>query len=330
MAGLVTVKSIVEQFMEAFTKGELDSCRDCFSEEVRINYSTVGVHTGITAIIKALEVGRDFDIHYTTIANVMEYENGETAVVMAKGHHLLAYREDSFLYPLLFGGKYEFSFNKNTKKITEIKFYLEYEFGNTYVMKNRWGWNMYEETKDLKTSINGGYQQYTPVSLENEEAVIQNTLYQLMWDFDNEEYDHCLKRVTDDIYVRVKVFEEVGPSKEYYQKEEFVKLMKDYFAYEDQPQISLYFENIAITDDTAIVHIKRYNPGKVVNKHVDVSTIHKLFFNMRFVLRMVKRGGAWLVSETDITPINDVDALGFDYIEVKANELNSIQAAFYR
>ena len=143
-------------------------------------------------------------------------------------------------------------------------------------------------------------------------------------------YEECLKRVADDVYVRVKLFEEVGPSKEYYRKEEFKALMDDNLAYEDQTQMSIHFENIEIAGDTAIVRAKRYNPGKIVNKHVDVSTIHKLFFNMRFVIRMAKEEGRWIVKEVNVTPINDVDALGFNYMEVKETELNSVQSAFYR
>lgn len=332
MAGLAAVKESFFNLMEAYTRGEVEECGDLFDESSEINYSTVGKHTGRAEIVKALQTRKDFDIHYSTIADIMLFETQTSYLLLAKGHHLQAYRDSAFLFPLLWGGKYEYAVSKATGKVEHIYFYLEYEFGNTYLPKVEWNWKMYEETKELSTSIVKSYHDYQPQQISANRECIQDTIYKLLWDWDNMDEEACLSRVTEDVYVRVKLFEEVGPSKEYYRKEEFRQLMRDNLAYEDQPQFSVMFEDVEISQDgeSAIARMKRYNPGKIVNKHVDVSTIHKLFFNMRFVVRMVCRDGCWLLQEANVTPINDVDALSFDFTEVSENKLQSVQSAFYR
>lgn len=332
MVGLAAVKDLFFRLMEAYTCGSPEKYRDDFDSDAWAEYSTLGRLTGPDAIVNALQTEKDFDIHYTTAADVIAAENNENFVLFAKGHHFQAYRDGEFLYPVLWGGKYEFAVSKESGKIQYIKFYLEYEFGNTYLAKTKWCWKMYEETKGLQTSLVGSYQQYRSIVPETEKEKMEDCICKLLWDWDNLDTEACLKRVSDDIYVRVKLFEEVGPSKEYYKKEEFAQLIRDNFAYEDQSQMSVLFEKVEISEDGrhGVVHMKRYNPGKIVNKHVDVSTIHKLFFNMRFVARMEKAGDEWLVKEVNVTPINDVDALGFDFNEVRENRLNSMQSAFYR
>ena len=332
MVGLAAVKELFFGLMEAYTCGTPEKYGEAFDDKSFIEYSMLGKKSGREMVVKALQTEKDFDIHYTTVADVIPTENEEDFVLFAKGHHFQAYRDGEFLYPILWGGKYEFAVSKENRKIHYIKFYLEYEFGNTYLAKTKWGWKMYEETKALQTTLVGSYRQYHAIEPESEKEKIQQSVFCLLWDWDEMNIPACLERVTDDVYVRVKLFEEVGPSKEYYQKEEFGQLIQDNFLYEDQSQMSVLFETIEISEDgnSAIVHMKRYNPGKIVNKHVDVSTIHKLFFNMRFVARMIKRGDSWLVQEVNVTPINDVDALGFDFKEVLENRLNSVQSAFYR
>lgn len=330
MARLARVKQLYFDFLKQFNLGELDSLKDSFENDVKINFSTVGMHEGVEEVLKALKISNDFDIHYATVADVMEFENDVDDIILAKGHHYVAYRDGAFLYPFLWGGKYEFAVNKESGKISYIKFYLEYEFGNTYIGKARWHWKLYEETKDLKTSIVNGYHQYREIAAETEKEKIQNTIYKLLWDWDNMDYEACLAKVTDDVYIRVRLFEEQGPAKEFYKKEEFKELMDRNLAYEDQTQMSVFFDDIEIDGDKALVHLKRYNPGKVVNKHVDTSTIHKLFFNMKLSVRMIKKDDEWLVKESYVMFINDVDAIGFDFQEIKEGQLNEVQVAFNR
>ncbi len=332
MVRLAAVKEMFYTFMEEYVCGRPENCRTMFDGASVVEYSTIGRQQSVGDIIKALKTNEDFDVHYTTVADLMEFEDEQDYILMAKGHHFQAYRDGAYLFPFLWGGKYEFAVNKERGKIDWIKFYLEYEFGNTYLPKIQWGWKLYEETKELKTSIVGDYRKYQAIVPREEKEQIRTEIYKLLWDWDNFYVDKCLERVTEDVYARVKLFEEVGPSKEYYGKAEFAQLMKDNLAYEDQTQMSVLFEDISLEKDgnEALVHMKRYNPGKIVNKHVDVSTIHKLFCNMRFAAKLVKQGDNWLLKEVNVTPINDVDALGFNIKEVKENELNSVQSAFYR
>ena len=139
MAGLAAVKTMFEHFMEAYVCGKVDECQEYFTEDTVIEYSTVGRHKGISEIQSALRINGDFNVHYTTVSDLMEFEHECDSIIMAKGHHFTAYRDGEFLYPFLWGGKYEFAVNRDTGRINYIRFFLEYEFGNTYLPKMEWG-----------------------------------------------------------------------------------------------------------------------------------------------------------------------------------------------
>ena len=252
MAGLVGVKELYFDIMKAYNLGELDDYKDAFADDVKINYSTIGKHEGVEDVLKALKIDDDFDVHYATVSDVMEFENETEDLILAKGHHYVAYRDGAFLYPFLWGGKYEFGVDKSSGKISHIDFYLEYEFGNTYLAKSKWGWKLYEETKDLKTAIVGDYKRYREKPYQSEKEKIEKTIFKFFWDFDNMDYDACLRGVTDDVYIRVRLFEEQGPAKEYYKKDEFRQLMDANLAYEDQTQFSIFFDDIEIDGEEVV------------------------------------------------------------------------------
>ncbi len=306
------VKDVFDKFLVNFMYNSLENIKMYFDDETQIKYSTIGEHKGFGEIKKWLTINDDFDVHSSVISNEMGFAFEGNEIILANVSHLLAYEAKNQLFPFLFGGKYEFQYNKVKSKIVNVTFDLEYEFGNTYLAKSEWKWKLYAETG--KNRLIGPYSFYKDLAdLKSETEKIKLAIHKFLWDIDTKNYNDAEKLVTDDFSA---CFFEDWDNKEIKGRSEVKKFINVEKENNDQDYHSIRINSVEIKQREALVRAQRLSPNKVGNKHLDSTTKYKLFFNQTIEFRIVRNKDNWLIDKIISKPFTDVETVGYDLLEI--------------
>lgn len=125
---------IIKEFFDAYNRKEWSLLAGVLSDQLCADYSTIGTGYDKENFIEKAKLTQLFDIQTTTLANLISYHDDGCSIVLFNAHHLNAYEEEPYFYPVVFGGKYEFVINDNTHLIEHISFVLQYHAENTYFL----------------------------------------------------------------------------------------------------------------------------------------------------------------------------------------------------
>lgn len=297
----------IDLFMTSYLKNEISFASKMFADDIEIHFSTIGEFYGKYSVIKALELNSQYAIHTTTITNEMSYfENGRMIYAFI-GHHLLADEKDSELYPVCFGGKYIFIFEKD--KIIEICYEQEYQVENTIYLKS---WHLASHYSDLqyvqKFKLDKFLNQTT-----NETHYIKNLVNAFFWALDIQDMQFIFDIVTDDIYLeRQKTMaygQIIAISKDNIKK--FIIQNKEYYSMD---QYSIKINEIIKSQDFYIVKGSHLVPQRLGTKKLNVHTKYVSFFDEDFELKISCKNNEYMIKSVIFRKMIDMYMNSIDII----------------
>lgn len=269
---MVTNKQIINNFLTAYTNNCLDSISELLDEQVIYQSTNIGVLKGVDQIIQKLRFHQDFDLSRVTITNRLSYTENNTYVEGLIAHHLVSYEKNNELFPLVFGGKYAFHVNMDTRKITKISFVLEYQAENTIYVKGLWkqsnGRNDYADFSDFNT--------HTILENSIKSKDIRSLVNLFFWALDTKEMD-ILKALADPSF-SIERDQSVGHDKftsNIENIEEYIDATKDYFSL-DQNSIRI---NSIEEGSTVVVNAQHLTPHRLGTKKLNSLTKYHSFFD---------------------------------------------------
>lgn len=269
---MVTNRQIINDFLIAYTKNQLETVQDILDEQCIYQSTNIGTLTGIDNIIQNLRFSNDFDIAHVTTTNRLNYIENNFYTEGLIAHHLVSYEKNNELFPFIFGGKYTFSINTESKKITKINFVLEYQAENTIYVKGLWklanGFNNYACLKEFNTQL----------ILKNSFKMrdISNLVNLFFWALDTGETD-ILTTMADASFI-IERDKSVGHEKftsDISNIEQFIEDTNKYFSL-NQNSIRIN----SINDDNDIcVYAQHLTPHRLGTKKLNSLTKYHSFFD---------------------------------------------------
>ena len=137
-------RNVMSDFLICYELGNWDNCKELVNDDIVLESTLAGTHRGIEEIKSALQLPKEHNISNMVITNLIHREADGHDIVWCYMHHMTGVYQGRQLFPLIYGGKLYFDICNN--RITNIKFELGYEYGNTWAMNGIW--KFYEETKN--------------------------------------------------------------------------------------------------------------------------------------------------------------------------------------
>lgn len=293
------MKVILRKFLTAYSHSDQDSILELIDEHTQLKSNMVGEAIGKSIVDKlALEM-ENINVSIITVTNYIEQDD----ICIATFHHMHAIDDNQTLYPFIYGGKIFLKIKGHT--IQEINMDLEYEYGNTYLMKDNW--NLYESGKENR------YVSAEKLKLNAynvEEAVFKFFLALDVMD------DNLLKaNITEDIIIDRSGVN--GDKYEYKGIGEAIQFMQEDKVYFDQNQYSLHFNSVNVLDDK-VIHVNAWHlsPGKPGNKHIASHTKFSQFYNETIDIIVVKEDTYFKIQNVKFNRKENPVQYGYDYIEL--------------
>lgn len=291
------MKNLVERFLKAYAAQQKDELAALIMPDTILTSAMLGNAKG-KHILPLLSLPKKaWTTSTITITNYLE----EHDHCVATFHHLCAIEEKNIFYPFLYGGKLYLQGNKH--QIHKIAIDLEYEYGNTYVVKGHW--KLYEECKHIR---------YVPTDCFSHDSYgISEVIYKCFLAMDLLAIDLFKGCVTNDIVivragVNQDAYELVGIDN----SEDFLRKDKAYF---NQNQYSLHLHEIKELDERTIkVTAWHLSPGKPGNKQLAAHTKFTQFFNETIVLLLVKQGTIYKIKSIQFLRKETPRCYGYDVL----------------
>lgn len=254
------MKKILIDFLKAYQNHDKVMINTLIDENTRLNSSMVGQAQG-KKILDLLKIPFQSNVDHMTFTNYIEQDNE----CIACFHHLLAIDEDHEFYPFLYGGKIQLIQGNHALK--EINMQLEYEYGNTYVVKD-W-WKLYAETKNKQM-----------IYVENLDGHAKNpkeALYKFFLAMDLKDVDLMKAVCAKDI----EVIRKTENGTEYGMKniEDCFSFIEKDKAYYEQGQYSIHIKSCDLIETGYQIQAWHLDPGRPGNKHLCNATEFSQFFN---------------------------------------------------
>lgn len=293
------MKSILKKFLTAYSRSNRDELLSLINDYTQLRSNMVGNAIG-KEIVDKLKLPMDnINVSIITITNYIEQDY----FCIATFHHMHALDDNQTLYPFIYGGKISLKVRDNI--IQAIDMDLEYEYGNTYMMKDYW--NLFEAgKKDRYVSC----ESLNLYAYSAEEAV-----YKFFLSLDIMDEKLLQSNITDDIMInRVGVNTDVYKYIGVQGTLDFMKFDKEYF---EQNQYSLHIHSIDFIDDCK-THMVAWHlsPGKPGNKHIASHTKFSQFYNEIIDIIVVKEGNCYKVQNVNFKRKENPVQYGYEYIEL--------------
>lgn len=293
------MKKLLKRFLYAYAHGNSEMLGSLLNEDTLLQSNMVGDAKGREIIDKLSMSMEDINATIVTLTNYLE----QGSYCIATFHHLHAIDDKGILYPFLYGGK--IALQSADGMISKIWMDLEYEYGNTYSMKDHW--TLYEGGKLHRTVKNEGLHTF---SMSAEEAV-----YKCFLGLDIMDEDLWKTNLCDDIFIHRAGVD--GDSYTLQGKEDAVLFMKKDKEYFDQNQYSLHLHEITEIDET-LTHITAWHlsPGKPGNKHIASHMKYAQFYNESIDIDVVKESDCFKIKSIKFTRKENPVIYGYDWIEL--------------
>lgn len=301
---------MIDTFLHAFTTNNREALKSVLADDVQINFSTIGTHQGLENVCNALAWNENYMIHTVTVTNVMSYkENGSTVTALI-AHHMIANERGPELYPLCFGGKYVFTTDDKTGKITKVDYAQEYQVENTLYIRH---WNLATRISNLAAvdcfDLDKAYD--AAVAISDPEQVAIALSYLFFWAVDKKDMGMIRKLAAENLHmIRMKTmsygkFETSGIEN----VEQFIDESKAYYSMD---QYSISVNNVASTDDKIIVNTSHLIPYRLGTKKLNVNTKYHAFFDEDIIITFTKTDNGFRIEDVTMKKIVDIRSHGFE------------------
>ena len=304
--------SIINNFLTGYVQNRPELYRDILAEDISIEYSTIGTHSGREDVLRALNTQGDYACRYNVTSNRIAYEkDGDSIVILNAFHFFVRVIKNEYL-PLILGGKYKFTLREN--QIRSVVFVLEAEAGNTYLAKTKWGYRLFEETKDI---FSVRLDSVAP-SYASDADAIRDTVYRLMLITDNGQSDFLSDVAEKDAlcFLPSSTYpDQYGPevSGKGMPVQDFVFQNKQM---ESQNHHSMRITRVDAAADSAVVTAEMFEPTRLGFKHFDALSVYKPYYNERWEFRLAKKDGRWKVCTMKADTISRFQTITYDTLEI--------------
>lgn len=282
---VTTAKQIVNEFLTAYIKNELESHTHILDENIRLEYSTLGSITGIDALLNALKWKHAFDVAHITTTNSMEYTSSNHQILACMVHHLVSYEKNNEMYPLVFGGKYVFEIDLMKEKISEIRFVLEYQAENTVYVKGLWKLAQDNRNYEPLSLFDTSYY-YQMIKMCTKEKKIKENINLFFWCLDTAEIN-ILENLIDSTFT---ISREQSIGNELFESDtsSLVSFIKKTNAYYSLNQNSICISSIKDEDFKIIISAQRLTPHRLGTKKLNSLTKFHSFFDEDITIELNK------------------------------------------
>lgn len=297
------IKEIFEQFVKAMEAFEPEKIADLVTEDVLGHFSNVGETRGKAELVKALTwKGMKMNVSRRRIVNFVVRTQGEKAQQSAYVMSLMGYDNGTFLFPFEFGGKFVNSYilTEDGWKISEIRYDLDWEKGNTYFAKD-WKFIDYKIFAGHKPMISSEFDSPWAVIPENdeeltdEEQIVEN-MFKYSFGLDNCDWTLHHGSYTDDVvfYSGDSVMESSARA--------LVNNFKNTSHKEHALEHAIKIVKVEVQGDEATLYGYRIEPHRLGSKNLNRDTVHQSFYSAKYVNKLRKVDGAWKMYELHYKP----------------------------
>lgn len=259
-------KEVFRKYLIALLFGAEENIAKYITQDTRLNMNMLE-QASIADFPLSMNLSETFQSRISTITNSMEIESENRSILFATVHHLIALDERQQLYPFLFGGKYRFIMNRESAKVEEVWFDLEYVAGNTGLIKDKWIPFSRLDRKLPETELMAGGGE-----------TIEGALFRFLWGLDT-----CNRELAYEFSAPDICIERAGVDGDYYGcsgvngLEDFMVKDKAYYS---QNQYSIHIDSIEMSgDNSAVVTAYHLYPANTGNKHLGSHNKYTQFYN---------------------------------------------------
>lgn len=306
-------REVIRAFLTAYVKNDRDVLARTLDENVELNYSTIGVHHGREAALRALAWQEDYNVHTVTVTNQLPYSDGERDVVGLIAHHLIGNERGSELFPLVFGGKYVFTLCRKTGRLLRICYAQEYQAENTLYIRH-WRLAGHEgaysaiEDFDPRRALAG----LEDAPLAEQAAAVCKAFF---WAADTGNTELVRALADPEIHaLRYKTmsygsFESSGAD-----------ALSDFFAqcraYYAMDQYSFAIRGVEEREDSVVLTASHLIPHRTGTKKLNVNTKYHSFFDEDITVSMKRTPQGLRILDVTMKKIADVHYNGFELLEL--------------
>lgn len=292
------IKLVFEEFVSALEDFEPERLRKITTKDVQGHFSNVGETKNQDELVEVLTwKGMKMNVSRRQITNFVVHTSGEKAQQSAYEMVLMGYDNGSFLFPFEYGGKYVVSYilEADGWKMTEIRYDLDWEKGNTYFAKD-WKFMDYKIYAGHKPMISAEYDSPWSVIPENDEVLtdeeqIKENMFKYSFGLDNCSWDLHKDSYTDDIvfYAGNSVMESSARN--------LINNFKNTSHKEPALQHAIKIVDIKVDGDEAVMWGYRIEPHRLGSKNLNRDTLHQNFYSARYTNKLKKIDGKWKMYE---------------------------------
>ena len=317
-----TMNTLVRRFFDDYIRNNLGNAA-YLSNDISIDYTTLGRISGRERVTEALSFKGEYNISYNILSNTLEYEHDDKEIVITNAFHFLIKTKEAYnvssatsqlkgeiLY-FVYGGKYKFTVSDNL--ITNIRFNLEAEYGNTYWAKQR-GWKLFEETKGEYPVKVDDYELSKQSCAEDQ---IREAIFGLLLISDTNQKELLYKYATDDALFcyRDSTYPGMGVGEDERVRLSMLDFVANNKSLEDQNHHSCRITGITVNGDTAVANLDMFEPTKLGFKHLDSQTIYQPYYNETWKVTLQRKNG-WKISNIDKKAVSKFQTVGYATLEI--------------
>ncbi len=292
------IREVFETFVAALEEFAPERLRGCTTEDVAGHFSHVGETRGQEELVRALTwKGMPMNVSRRQIVNFVVRTDGDKACQSAYEMVLMGYDNGSFLFPFEYGGKYVNTYVRTEEgwKISEIRYDLDWEKGNTYFAKD-WRFLDYKIFAGHKPMISSEYDSPWAAVPENDEELtdeeqISEVMFRYSFGLDNCDWELHRASYTDEIifYAGDKVMEAGARN--------LVNNFKNTSHKEAALEHAIRIVDIQVDGDEAVLKGYRIEPHRLGSKNLNRDTLNQNFYSARYTNKLRKIGGTWKMYE---------------------------------
>lgn len=296
------IRQVFEAYVSALEDFAPERIGEIVTQDVQGHFSNVGEVSGKEALLSALTwKGMQMNVSRRHILNFVVHTNGDCAQQSAYVMTLLGYDDGRFLFPFEYGGKYVISYVRREDgwKMSEIRFDLDWEKGNTYFAKD-WNFIDYKIFAGHRPMISSEFDSPWAAIPENdepltdEEAIAEN-MFKYSFGLDNCDWALHRDSYTDDVvFYAGKAVMESGARN-------LINNFKNTSHKEPALEHAIKITKIIVAGDTATMYGYRVEPHRLGSKNLNRDTLHQTFYSARYENKLRKIDGKWKMYEIHYT-----------------------------
>lgn len=283
-------RKVMSDFLICYELGNWDNCKELVNDDIVLESTLAGTHRGIEEIKSALQLPKEHNISNMVITNLIHREADGHDIVWCYMHHMTGVYQGRQLFPLIYGGKLYFDICNN--RITNIKFELGYEYGNTWAMNGIW--KFYEETKNTHLISADA------LRLGGETRGLRDLVNRFFWSVDHMDRALFQKLCSRDVeIIKSGIDSSIYKKDGVFDVDRYLRFEKDFY------EQNLYSIHIVDESDIDPFHKKitcwHLSPGRPGTKHYGANTIYMQFYDEIIDVEFHRDKDGWKIGKVIFT-----------------------------